>query len=122
MLEVGFSGSREGWGSICGYGCGLTRTRDATYAEDGPRAAEGLCGAHVRRVVAVEGKDGELSVSIEGAGDGRSERGMKGPARLGAEGDVRFKRFSASENIPYSTCRALQEEKKGGVMWRSEDR
>jgi len=74
-------------------------------AEDGPRAAESLCGTHVGRVVAVEGKDGQLSVGIEGASDGRCERGMEGPARLSAKGDVRFKRFSATENIPYSTCR-----------------
>jgi len=79
---------------------------NSTSAEDGPRAAEGLCGAHVGRVVAVEGKDGEFSVGIEGAVDGRSERGMEGPASLRAEGDVRFKRFSTAENIPYSARRA----------------
>jgi hypothetical protein len=55
-------------------------------------------------------------VGIEGAGNGRCERGMEGPARLSSEGDVRFKRFSATENIPYSTCRTLREEK--GVMRR----
>lgn len=30
----------------------------ATYADDGPRTAEGFCGTHVGRVVAVESKDG----------------------------------------------------------------
>jgi hypothetical protein len=31
---------------------------DATYADDSPRTAEGFCGTHVGRVVAVESKDG----------------------------------------------------------------
>ena len=31
---------------------------DATYADNGPRTAEGFCGTHVGRVVAVESKDG----------------------------------------------------------------
>jgi hypothetical protein len=46
-------------------------------------------------------------VGIEGAGEGGGERGMERTARLGAKGDVRLERFAATENISYSTCRAL---------------
>jgi hypothetical protein len=52
-------------------------------------------------------KDGEFSVGVEGAGDGGAQRGMEGAARLGAKGDVRFERFSATEYISNSTRRAL---------------
>jgi hypothetical protein len=34
------------------------RETDATYADGGPRAAEGFCGAHEGCVVAVKSKDG----------------------------------------------------------------
>ena len=37
---------------------GRADTDDATYADDGPRTAEGFCSTHVGRVIAVEGKDG----------------------------------------------------------------
>jgi hypothetical protein len=80
---------------------------DTTYADGGPRTAEGFGGAHVGRVVAVVSKDGEFSVSVEGARDGGAERGMERAASLGAEGDVRFEHFSAAENISYSARRTL---------------
>lgn len=80
---------------------------DATYADDGPRPAEGLGGAHEGRVVAVERKDGEFSVGVERAGDGGGERGIEGAARLGAERDVCLERFAPAEHVSYSTCRAL---------------
>lgn len=91
--------------NLCGEG-GRVR-HDATYADGGPRAAEGFCGAHVGRVVAVVSKDGEFSVGVEGASDGGAQRGMEGAARLSAKGDVRFERFSATEYISDSTRRAL---------------
>ena len=54
-------------------------------------------------------------MGIEGAGEGGAERRIEGATRLGAEGDVRFKRFSSTENISYSTRRALRvRQKKGG--------
>ena len=53
-------------------------------------------------------------MGIEGAGEGGAERGIEGAARLGAEGDVRFKHFSSTENISYSTRRALREAKERG--------
>ena len=84
---------------------------DATYADDGTRTAKDFCGAHVGRVVAVEGKDGQFSVGVEGAGNGGGERGVEGAARFGAKGDVRLKHLSATKNISYPACRALWEEK-----------
>ena len=101
MRQVHLAGEQRVRGSI--YGADT----DATYADDGPRTAEGFCGAHEGRVVAVVSKDGELSVGIEGAGDGRGERGMEGAARLGAERDICLERFSTPENISYPTRRAL---------------
>ena len=91
---------------------GKTLAWDATYADGGPRTAEGFCGAHVGRVVAVVGKDGKFSVGVEGAGDGGAERGMEGAARLCAKGDVRFERLSATEYISDSTRRALYGDKQ----------
>jgi hypothetical protein len=46
-------------------------------------------------------------VGIEGMGEGGGKRCMERTARLGAKRDVRFERFTSTENIPYSTCRAL---------------
>jgi hypothetical protein len=71
------------------------------------RTAEGFCGAHVGRVVAVESKDRQLSVGIEGVarGDGCGEHGIEGTARHGAEKDICFECLSTTKNISYSTCR-----------------
>ena len=80
---------------------------DATYADDGACATEGLRGAHVGGVVAVESKHGELAVSIEVAGKRRGEGGVEGTTRLGAERDIRLKSFRAAKDISYSACRAL---------------
>ena len=46
-------------------------------------------------------------MSVEGAAEGSGEGGVEGATRFGAKGDVRFKRFSATKNISYPTCRAL---------------
>lgn len=46
-------------------------------------------------------------MGIEGAGDGGGKRAMERTARLGAKGDIRFERFTTTENISYPTCRAL---------------
>jgi hypothetical protein len=48
--------SLRGGSAICGS---IHRAdTDATYADDGPRTAEGFCGTHVGRVVPVESKGG----------------------------------------------------------------
>ena len=46
-------------------------------------------------------------MGVEGVGEGCGKRGMERTARLGAKGDVRFERFTPTENVSYSTCRAL---------------
>ena len=96
------------WGGSAVRGSVYRGDTDATYADDGPRTAEGFCGTHIGRVVAVESKYGQFSVGIEGGGDGCGKRGMERTTRLGAKRDIRFERFTATKNIPYSTCRALK--------------
>ena len=93
---------------------------DATYADEGACATEGLRCAHVGGIVAVEGENGELSMGIECAGDGCGERGMEGAAGLGAERDVRFKCFRATKDISYSTCGALYNAVRGVGIGRIE--
>ena len=46
-------------------------------------------------------------MGIESMGDGRSECSIEGAARLGAERDIRFKRFGATKDISYSACCTL---------------
>lgn len=46
-------------------------------------------------------------MGIKSAGDGGSKRGMERTARFSAKGDIRFERFTSTENISYSACRAL---------------
>ena len=60
-------------------------------------------------------------MGIEGVGDWCGERGIEGTTRLGAERNIRFERFSTTENISYSTCRALGSNEKDvrvrGIEW-----
>ena len=102
---------RGSWGSI------HRADTDATYADDGPRTAEGFCGTHEGRVVPVKSKGGQLAVRIEGVRDGCGERGMERTARLCAKGDVRFKRFTAAENVSNFARRTLSRRYDEYFFW-----